>query len=278
VEPKGTIMKKLILNALLLPVLALFGATGAWAAKQSICHFPPGNPANWHTLSVSDAAVADHVDNHGDLLGSCAASCETLCDDGNKCTQDVKSTTNDDCVCNAGTRPPVDCTDSNACTADACSPASGCVYDTEANDGNPCDDADPTTTGEVCTAGVCEPPTPVICPCAQMWDTCDGANCNAFSGPLPPLTTHTFTDPQRSLNYCGDGPVDVPGVSPIGTPVWSFSGGESGGLLKCYEARDCAHDRGCDYPHLRSIGYVYPSPPGAIAACNAHLDTHCNND
>jgi hypothetical protein len=197
-------MKKLVLTALLLPVLALFGATGAWAAKQSICHFPPGNPANWHTLSVSDAAVADHVDNHGDLLGSCAASCETLCDDGNKCTQDVMSTNNGDCVCNAGTRPAVDCTDSNACTADACSPASGCVYDTEANNGLTCDDGNPATTGEVCTAGVCAPNT--ICPCeglmvgAALWSSafpasfCVGANLPYFD-----IVLHGGTGPDTII-------------------------------------------------------------------------------
>jgi hypothetical protein len=38
--------------------------------KTTICHMPPGNPENDHTLSVGNAAVAAHL-AHGDKLGSC---------------------------------------------------------------------------------------------------------------------------------------------------------------------------------------------------------------
>lgn len=39
--------------------------------KTTICHIPPGNPANAHTLCVGNAAVRAHVDNHQDTLGAC---------------------------------------------------------------------------------------------------------------------------------------------------------------------------------------------------------------
>jgi len=45
--------------------------------KTTICHIPPGNPANAHTLCVGNAAVPAHVRNHGDTVGPCQ---ETPCD------------------------------------------------------------------------------------------------------------------------------------------------------------------------------------------------------
>ena len=39
--------------------------------KVLICHRPPGNPDNSHTLSVPPSAVAAHL-AHGDTLGPCA--------------------------------------------------------------------------------------------------------------------------------------------------------------------------------------------------------------
>jgi len=45
--------------------------------KTTICHIPPGNPANAHTICVGNAAVPAHVNNHGDSIGPCAV--ETPC-------------------------------------------------------------------------------------------------------------------------------------------------------------------------------------------------------
>lgn len=41
--------------------------------KTTICHIPPGNPANAHTLCVGNQAVPAHLNNHGDYLGPCKA-------------------------------------------------------------------------------------------------------------------------------------------------------------------------------------------------------------
>jgi hypothetical protein len=38
--------------------------------KCFVCHVPPGNPANAHTIHVGEAAVDAHL-KHGDALGAC---------------------------------------------------------------------------------------------------------------------------------------------------------------------------------------------------------------
>jgi hypothetical protein len=43
------------------------------SAKVTICHIPPGNPDNAHTISVDDNAVPAHL-AHGDTLGECYES------------------------------------------------------------------------------------------------------------------------------------------------------------------------------------------------------------
>lgn len=50
-------------------ILLAFSAP-AWAAKVAVCHFPPGNPAHFTIISVSENAVKAHL-AHGDYLGAC---------------------------------------------------------------------------------------------------------------------------------------------------------------------------------------------------------------
>lgn len=156
-------MKRFHRLALLVAALAVFGAASAQAggAKQDICHFPPGNPANFHTLTVSGNAVNAHLTNHNDLLGSCLANCETICDDGNACTIDVVANP-DQCICASEPRAQVDCSDGNSCTADSCNAGTGsCVNDPAPVNGNVCDDDNSNTNGEACFNSSCDPP----CPC-----------------------------------------------------------------------------------------------------------------
>ena len=42
--------------------------------KVLVCHIPPGNPANAHTICISPNAVSMHLEQHGDLLGPCGNS------------------------------------------------------------------------------------------------------------------------------------------------------------------------------------------------------------
>jgi len=71
---------------------ALFALTvsAAWAgnAKVQVCHIPPGNPGNFHTITINENALQAHL-GHGDIAGSCFAHCDTLCSDGNPCTIDA---------------------------------------------------------------------------------------------------------------------------------------------------------------------------------------------
>lgn len=45
--------------------------------KVNVCHIPPGNPANAHNICVSVNALAAHMNNHGDLIGSCSNTCRS---------------------------------------------------------------------------------------------------------------------------------------------------------------------------------------------------------
>jgi hypothetical protein len=40
--------------------------------KVLICHIPPGNPDNAHTICVDQHAVEPHQTHHGDTIGACA--------------------------------------------------------------------------------------------------------------------------------------------------------------------------------------------------------------
>lgn len=42
--------------------------------KVTICHRPPGNPANAHTIRISPAALGAHCSNHGDSCGPCTGN------------------------------------------------------------------------------------------------------------------------------------------------------------------------------------------------------------
>lgn len=167
--------------ALLLTLLTL--GTPAWAAKVQICHVPPGNPDNFHTITVSDNAVQAHL-GHGDLLGACFEHCEQLCDDGNACTIDAC----DDAEHCVATHPPVSCDDGNLCTVDSCDPATGCAATPKV-----CQD------GALCTVDTCDPLTgncafpPVACPAGQTCNTsngnCEGAPPTDGCPEPPPGTT-----------------------------------------------------------------------------------------
>jgi hypothetical protein len=55
-------------------------ADDQYGGKVVLCHVPPGNPGNAHTIMVGQAAVAAHL-AHGDYLGPCQPPTEN----GKKC-------------------------------------------------------------------------------------------------------------------------------------------------------------------------------------------------
>jgi hypothetical protein len=174
---------------LLLAVLGL--ATPAWAAKVKVCHVPPGNPGNFHTITVNDNALQAHL-GHGDLAGDCSAHCGQLCDDGNACTIDACDAS-EQC---AAVRPPVNCDDGNLCTTDTCHPVDGC-----ANDPRTCSD------GNLCSVDSCDPLTgncvfpPAECPPGQ---TCNPANgsCDAINECAPNPCVHGTCEDQIDGYIC----------------------------------------------------------------------------
>ncbi|WP_147446479.1 hypothetical protein [Corallococcus sp. CA047B] len=61
---------------------AAAGGTG----KITLCHIPPGNPANAHTVTVGLPAMSAHL-RHGDTLGACGNDGGTP-SDGGTCESD----------------------------------------------------------------------------------------------------------------------------------------------------------------------------------------------
>lgn len=138
----------------------------AGGTKVEICHIPPGNPGNFHTIKVNVNALSAHL-GHGDIGSACDANCATLCDDGDACTSDD----NFDCEqggCPAA-RDAVDCNDSNPCTTDSCDSAEGCRTE-----------AVTCTAPDACTVSMCAPDTGA---CVDAPVQCDaGQECNLDSG------------------------------------------------------------------------------------------------
>lgn len=66
-----TAFRKAAAPALITLCVALsMGASWYQSGKIVICHVPPGNPNNRHTIEVSQNALQAHLD-HGDYIGSC---------------------------------------------------------------------------------------------------------------------------------------------------------------------------------------------------------------
>jgi hypothetical protein len=95
----------------LVAALAISGSAVAYAGgggKVDVCHIPPGNPANAHTINVSVNAVPAHL-AHGDNLGACGVATERCADIGGFCTAADQ--------CFSGTTPGSfsDCSPSEVC-------------------------------------------------------------------------------------------------------------------------------------------------------------------
>jgi hypothetical protein len=67
---------KRILGAIVFGVLLTIVPSPAQSGQEkvTICHIPPGNPDNAHTIVVAAAAVPAHLELHGDSVGECGGS------------------------------------------------------------------------------------------------------------------------------------------------------------------------------------------------------------
>jgi len=84
-------MKKFVGYLALASLVLSFGVGINFAAgdKVTICHIPPGNPANAHEITVDAHAIPAHL-AHGDNLGSCVCTPDRCpppppCDQGGDC-------------------------------------------------------------------------------------------------------------------------------------------------------------------------------------------------
>ena len=182
-------------------LIAVAGFAGAAPEpKTEICHIPPGNPENFHTISINLNALEAHL-AHGDLGGACNSMCAIICDDGDACTIDDTG----DCEmagCPGDVRDPVDCNDGNLCTTDSCDPATGCSSEDVI-----CDAPD------LCTVSQCAPDTgecvdsPKVCPEGYICSL-DTGECEEETSPDPECagqTCDTFTTCNAGGNCGTDG-------------------------------------------------------------------------
>lgn len=190
-------------------LIALFALTAsvAWAgnAKVKVCHIPPGNPGNFHTITISENALQAHL-GHGDLAGACSAHCDSLCSDDDPCTIDACDSS-ESCLLN---HPPVNCNDGNLCTVDTCSAAAGGCQATPVAcaDGNNCtvDACDPVTGSCVFPAVECPPGQ--VCNPAQANPVCEATLTCVCYEELPAF----FAVVNSTIVSCSEDP-SVHGVS-----------------------------------------------------------------
>lgn len=157
--------------ALVLSPLAESAAAKPGAAKVTICHVPPGNPAGAHTIVVGAPAVAAHL-AHGDSLGECAPACG---ENGAAC-----SSAGDCCsgFCGAGGACATPCADNGGACGSGAECCSG-FCDEDGACATPCTPDDGTCSADGdCCSGFCDDDGLCIAPCEENGSPCDsGGDC-----------------------------------------------------------------------------------------------------
>ncbi|NUN14542.1 MAG: lamin tail domain-containing protein, partial [Myxococcales bacterium] len=156
----------------------------------------------------------------------CQDGPDLVCNDNNACTADSCDSATG-CVF---TSIEATCVDGNLCTDDSCNPASGCVF---TNNTVPCDDANACTTGDTCGGGACVPGGPTPCDDSNV---CTTDSCDPTSGCINANNTIACSDGNACTanDTCGAGAC-VPGAA-----------------VNCDDSNVCTDDS-CD----PAIGCVY---------------------
>ena len=111
-------------------------------------HLPNQSPCCIGAVSACDDSNPCTDDSCDPETGDCSYQFNVAdCDDQNACTS------GDACIDGNCVGTTVECLDADPCTADSCDPASGCVF--APSSGEPCDDGQECSTGDVCVDGQC---------------------------------------------------------------------------------------------------------------------------
>ncbi len=208
------ILNLLVVASGLLAVTTAFFAPVVYAAKKpkvDVCHIPPGNPSNYHTININENAVPAHL-GHGDILGDCASITPEICDDQNFCT--VEAFVPGTLMCLAvEDRDSVDCSDGDPATTDSCDATNGCI-NTPIPADIFCDDNNVCTIDEYVDPGA----SPLMCTNANEISCDDGDpattdSCDATNGcENTPIPADIFCDDSNACTI--DEYVDL-GASPL---------------------------------------------------------------
>ena len=245
-------------------------ATAGGHNKIEICHVPPGNTGNFHTISVSPNALAAHL-AHGDVEGACSDNCAVLCDDGNACTIDDLG----DCEANGCPAPQqVDCNDSNDCTVDWCDPATGCENDA-VTDGALCGDGDECRTADMCQDGVCEPGTPIALD--HVYFTTDNGvffwSSDSTDAPAqitnPAMGAYSIAMSPDGDLYVGTGGIDWLEKGNTGAGIFRIDGAGAAHQISSRAAEDLQFDPNGVLHSSDGTG-IYSHIGGADAQCSAN--------
>jgi hypothetical protein len=158
--------------AALIPSRAL-----AQSKMVTICHVPPGNPANAHTITVGEAAAQRHLEQHpGDTMGSCQTSPTTTTSTSTSTTS-TSSTTSTTSTSTSTTTP----TTSTSTSTTSTSTTPMCL-----SNGGSCSANNQCCSGR-CAGGMCAEPCPSgtvtlsngTCAklCTGNANVCTAANC-----------------------------------------------------------------------------------------------------
>ncbi|MSP91526.1 MAG: hypothetical protein EXR79_06955 [Myxococcales bacterium] len=167
-----------------------------------------------------------------------------VCSDGSTCTAQ------DACAQGVCTGKPVPCDDANACTADACDPALGCVSK-QIDALIACTADDLACTVDVCSAGACVHLLDVVAclvsgACFQATQAAPGQSCLVCA----PATSQTQFSPATGL-ACNDG-------NPCSAADTCDQGVCAGlGTASCDDANPCTGD-GCD----KTLGCTHAAVAG----------------
>jgi hypothetical protein len=154
-------------NCLNLPIAATCSdgneCTTADVCKSGVCA--------GQAIDCDDDSPCTQDSCEGGACQHLKAGDDTVCDDGNPCSEKDLCTHEGKCVGVAKS-----CDDGNPCTVDLCQKDTGACQ-SEPTQGQACDDGNPCTLGDACTLGACVPGGPKVCKDGVVCtdDSCDPA-------------------------------------------------------------------------------------------------------